>query len=352
MTSARTSTRPVGLVRRLAFGMGLLVLAAALATAGPVYAEEVLKPAAAEKVPTAFEKANPEDLADFKEMQEHVEKLVKKVTPAVVGIQIGGASGSGVIVSKDGYVLTAGHVSGRPDRECTVIMPDGKRLKAKSLGNNTGIDSGLIKITEEGEYPYLETARSADLKRGQWVLALGHPKGFDRERRPVVRLGRVLQNSDRVVTTDCALVGGDSGGPLFDMNGNVVAIHSRIGFTMAMNMHVPVDSYRDTWERLAKGETFNDRATVPASGEAFLGVRKDEEASDCRLKRIDPNSPAEKAGLKEGDVIRKFGDAVIKNFDELREHVGKRKPGDKVVLEVERDGMMMKIEVTLGKRES
>src|SRR6266568_4225222 len=154
----------------------------------------------------------PTNIKELKELQLRVQDVYKKVTPAVVGIQIGGASGSGVIVTEDGSVLTAGHVSGQPDSDCFVIFPDGKRLKAKSLGQNKGIDSGMIKITESGKYPHVELGDSKTLQKGQWVVSLGHPGGFVPGRSPVLRLGRVINATDSLIQTDCTLVGGDSGG--------------------------------------------------------------------------------------------------------------------------------------------
>jgi serine protease Do len=120
--------------------------------------------------PKAFFKDAPESVAELKEMQEHVRKVLDKVIPCTVGLQIGGASGSGVIIDKEGHVLTAGHVSGKPDRDCTIILHDGKRLKGKTLGGNFGVDSGLVKITDEGEWPYADMGNSADLKKAQWCI--------------------------------------------------------------------------------------------------------------------------------------------------------------------------------------
>src|SRR5205807_1727365 len=97
---------------------------------------------------------------------------------------------------------------------------------------------------------------SADLKKGQWVITVGHPGGFRPDRSPPVRLGRVIESTKSLVRTDCTIVGGDSGGPLFDMTGKVVGIHSRIGAPLSANIHVPVDTYRDTWDRLVKGEVW------------------------------------------------------------------------------------------------
>ena len=92
-----------------------------------------------------FEKV-PEDVADLKLMQEHIQKLSKRVVPCTVAVRLRGGMGSGVIISPDGYVMTAGHVVGRPDREVTIILHDGREVNGKTLGANFGIDSGLMKI--------------------------------------------------------------------------------------------------------------------------------------------------------------------------------------------------------------
>ncbi len=233
-------------LRRLAgaalLALVLTVLPAVSAADGQPETSPVTPPPA----PTALHTRVPETIDDLKNLEKQVKAVVEKVTPATVGLQVAGSSGSGVIISEDGYVLTAGHVSGKPGQEVTVIFPDGKKVKAKSLGMSKSIDSGLIKITDEGKYPYCEMGHSAELKKGQWVISIGHPGGFKAGRTPVVRLGRVQEMSDMLVRSDCTLVGGDSGGPLFDLDGKVIGIHSRIGGTIATNIHVPVDTYRDT----------------------------------------------------------------------------------------------------------
>src|SRR5262245_41691139 len=96
--------------------------------------------------PAALDRPVPESVEDLKAIQKQLQKVLDKVVPCTVGVQVGGASGSGVIISADGYVLTAGHVSGKPDQECVLILHDGKRVKGKTLGQNKDIDSGLIKI--------------------------------------------------------------------------------------------------------------------------------------------------------------------------------------------------------------
>jgi len=300
-------------------------------------------------IPAVFDKGAPENVEDLKAIQVHVRKVLEKVIPCTVGIRIGAAQGSGVIVSKDGYVLTAGHVSGTPGKDCTLVLPDGKTVKGKTLGVNRGIDSGMIKIVEEREWPFVEIGKSADLKAGQWCIATGHPGGYKNGRSPVVRVGRILTPGKSAITSDCTLVGGDSGGPLFDMSGRVIGIHSRIGGSITSNVHVPVDTYTETWDKLVKGEAIGGSPFTAAS-DAWLGVQADLDAKNCQLSQVAKDSPAEKAGLKAMDVVLKFDGMNIDTFDDLAGLIKKKKPGDEVSLEVKRGDEKITLKVTLGKR--
>src|SRR6185295_2323319 len=118
------------------------------------------------------------------------------------------------------------------------------------LGLDKDVDAGMIKITDKGEWPAAEMAPDDSYAAGHWCAAVGHPNGYQKERGSVVRLGHVLAARRGVVQTDCTLVGGDSGGPLYDLEGRVIGIHSRIGMFITANIHVPVDTYRETWDRL------------------------------------------------------------------------------------------------------
>lgn len=321
-------------------------------------AEEATTPAATTPVTTSatnaavdlmkiFAGSAPVSVADLKAMQEHQRKLIERVTPCTVGVRVGAAQGSGVIISKDGYVLTAAHVNGKPDREVAIILHDGKIVKGKTLGMNLGIDAGLMKITDEGEWPFVEMGASNDCKEGQWCLATGHPGGYERGRKPVVRVGRVLSSKLGVITTDCTLVGGDSGGPLFDMDGKVIGIHSRIGGTLTANMHVPVNTYRDTWDRLAQGEEWGALFGI---GGPYIGVQGVADADAAKIAEVFPDGPAGKAGIKAGDIIIKFDGKDIPNFPALASHVGNKKAGDKVKVEVRRGEETIELELTIGKR--
>jgi serine protease Do len=303
-------------------------------------------------VPAVFEKALPENLQELKVMQDHVRAVTQKVMPAVVNVRLGMGQGSGVIISADGYVLTAGHVSGAPGRDVWLTLADGRKVKGKTLGVNRRIDSGLIKISEEGKWPYADMGNSKDLKKGQWCLAIGHPTGLKPGRAPVLRVGRVLDFGEVLIRTDCTLVGGDSGGPLFDMNGKVIGIHSRIAGPLTANIHVPVDTYRETWAKLKAGEAWGGGMGGQATrrNEPYIGVQGDPDGDSCKILEIVPGSPAEKAGLKANDVVLRFAGQKIGDFDSLRSQVAKRRPGEEVTVEIQRGDSTVSLKLTVGKR--
>jgi serine protease Do len=308
----------------------------------------------------ALEKPVPESIDDLKVIQKQVKTVLEKVVPCTVGLQVNAKNGqswqgSGVIVREDGYILSACHVSlgldqgGGLDNDVTVIMPDGKKLKAKALGGNSGIDSGLIKITTEGKYPFVEMGNSKEVKNGDWCVCTGHPGGYKDGRSPVVRVGRILAHNDNHLQSDCTMVGGDSGGPLFDIDGKVIGINSRIAPSIQSNIHVPVDTFRDTWERLDKGEVWGPARMLGNPNGPYLGFTLSDD-NDTKIVTVAKNSPADKAGIKVGDVIQKFDGEKVSNSDELRTIFRKKKVGDEVEIEVLRDKETLKFKVVLTKK--
>lgn len=302
---------------------------------------------------------NPKDVEDLRAIQAKVKDVVKKNMPATVGVRIGNGQGSGVIVNKDGTVLTAGHVSGEPGQACIIILPDGKLIKAKTLGNNGSMDSGMIKITDpapEGGWPVVEIGTTTTLKAGQWTVALGHPGGYDKNRPPVARIGRVLMANPRLVATDNTLINGDSGGPLFDLAGKLIGIHSRIGMSSSQNIHVPINTYTETWERLAASESWgrnilgNDQPTNPVT----LGVTVVESDAGCKVAQVSANSPADTAGIKVGDIITafKFRNTTqeIKTPDQLVDLMSRQRAGRAVTISVLREGKTIDLNATLTAR--
>ncbi|MCH2183564.1 MAG: trypsin-like peptidase domain-containing protein [Mariniblastus sp.] len=272
----------------------------------------------------------PTSIEQLKLMEEHVRKIADMVKPATVNIAVGESQGTGVVISRDGYILTAAHVISRPGLNARITFPDGEVAFATTLGTHPGIDSGMLKLKKPGKWPYLDVGESEPLKRGQWVIAVGHPGGLDRDRGLVVRVGRLIYKTRNVLRTDCTLVGGDSGGPLVDMDGHVIGIHSRIGSNLTDNLHVPIDIFSEEWDLLA-----DEFGVIVGSTTAYLGLSLD--ANSNRVNRVTQNQPAAKAGIKVGDKIIRIDDQEIKEPADLRKALRSKKPRDQITVKVLRD---------------
>jgi len=331
-------------------GAGLLAFAAAAA------------PLAAKPQPT--KESKPEESAplisgpqDLGRLDRQLVELARKAEPATVSLtSIGGkGAGSGVVVSPDGIILTAGHVLAAMSDDIIVLFPDGTRAKAKPLGADFDRDAGMVKITDPGTWPYVEMAEGKPLRVNDWCIAMGHPGGFDPMRTPPLRLGRVIHAGDFLIT-DCAVVGGDSGGPLFDTEGRVVGIHSNIGMTLTQNRHVPIAVYRDEWKDLLAGKRVGKRfASVPGMPKekidpdrVVLGVQLEKaDKKGVVVGEVVKDSPAAKAGLKPGDVIVKAAGKKVTSVEQLRKLISERKAGAKIGLKIRRDGKMKRVKATL-----
>jgi serine protease Do len=296
------------------------------------------------------EKKAPENQADLMLIQEALFAALPKAREATVAIDIGDGSGSGVIVSKDGLVMTAAHVSGGVKKKVTIIMPDGKRLKAKTLGLMSETDAAMIQITERGEYPFVELNRTGQIKLGDWVFSLGHSGGFNKDRGAVVRLARLVGIKNTTYQTDGTLIGGDSGGPLFDIEGRLIGIHSRVGPQLPVNMHVPVQVFLDHWEPLMKSEFIGEGPFAQRPVKGMLGIATKSVAGGLEITKIGKNSAAEKAELKVGDVIRKMDTKEVKTREELQAVIKDKSAGDELELEILRDGKEQKITAELTER--
>jgi serine protease Do len=292
----------------------------------------------------------PKSVEELKYMEQHFAELAESAFPAVVNIQMGAAQGSGVVISSDGYIMTAAHVVAGPQKtaKITFMLEDGttKSVKAERLGVDNKMDSGLLKIQEgqnDGEdYPYLDIGISEELNEGQWVMAIGHPGGIDEARGLVVRVGRVIFKSVRVVKTDCTLVGGDSGGPLIDMNGDVIGIHSRIGSLLSDNLHVPADVYSENWDDLAKG--------IILDGKASLGFNVVDDTN--KVESVTEKGPAGIAGLEKGDIVIKLGSIKIdskKDIDTAIQRLNLR-PNAETKIVVMRGDQEQTLKLIVGQR--
>ncbi len=278
-------------------------------------------------VQRSLNKPAPEGTADLRALETQVRQVVDRLIAATVSVQLGSTQGSGVIVTRDGYVLTAAHVIGAPGRDVSVVLADGRRVEAKSLGLNSNSDAGLLKISDVGEFPFVEMSNLNDLKVGDWCLALGHPGGYESGRPPVVRMGRIVNIRELVLQTDCTLVGGDSGGPLFDLDGHVIGVHSRIGAPTTLNLHVPMRAFTNNWERFVHSEHIDASSSAQR---ALLGIDGQDDPQGARVTAVFPKWPADVAGLKTGDIVTKIDGSAIHNFAELKKILGGKQPGETV----------------------
>ena len=324
----------------LSFGMFIAVLTTGLS----LYAqqEEVNQQPSSEVSLDFLEAGETPTLEQMQAMQEKVREVSDLVKAATVNIQIGGAQGTGVIISRDGYVFTAAHVIGKPEVNANIRFPDGTVEVARTLGVNRNMDSGMLKLKGDGPYPYIDIGESSELKKGQWIMAVGHPGGWDEKRGMVVRVGRVLSTTSKFLRTDCVLVGGDSGGPLVDMNGNLIGIHSRISRQLWENMHVPVDSFSDEWDQLAEGEIIGG-TKFPYVGISFVD-------STNEISAVSNDSPASEAGLKTGDLVIAVDDTEIENRADFSRVARKLKPKDEITIKVKREDEELELELTVGVR--
>ncbi|WP_367872161.1 S1C family serine protease [Luteolibacter sp. Populi] len=318
------------------------------------FAALLLSPAMAQgKRPFINDKKAPDSRHDLDVIQQHVKDTLPAARRATVCIDLGDGTGSGVVVSPEGLILSAAHVTSGVGKEFTVIFEDGRKLKAESLGLVASTDCAMARIIEPGTYPFIELDRDDTAKLGDWVYALGHSGGFDKERGIVVRIGRLVQMKDSTVQSDCSLIGGDSGGPLFDLNGHLIAIHSRVGSRTPENMHVPVREFLKNWDGLTKAEFIGEGpfAKKPEKGKGFLGLgTKDRPGGGLDIEKVGRESPAEKAGMKAGDILLKMDGTELKSKEQLQDLLKEKAPDDRVALELLRNGKPETLTLRLGER--
>ncbi len=295
----------------------------------------------------------------MKEMEARVKALVEKNTPSVVSL-IGEKSpgaGSGTIVTADGLILTAAHVTKGNDY-MVVVFPNGKQSRCKVLGSDYKRDVSLAKIEQPGTYVFTEVGDSKALEPTTVVVAMGHPGGYDLRRTPPVRIGRIVSKDlGGFLVSDATLIGGDSGGPLFNLEGKVIGVHSSIGTSLAFNRCAPTEAAKVSWDRMLAGERWGVLGLpelMPGRGgnaRAVMGAVFDKQSTTgVKITEVSAKSPAEAAGLKAGDVIIKIDGDDVKTSEELSEQIGNSKPGDKVEIVYQRDGTEQKAQLTLISR--
>jgi serine protease Do len=270
--------------------------------------------------------------------------------------------GSGVIVTSDGYILTNNHVVESADK-LTVILANEKRYSAKVIGTDPQSDVAVIKIDAKG----LSTAKlgnSDDVKVGQWVIAVGNPFQL----MHTVTAGIIsakgrssvgLADYEDFIQTDASINPGNSGGALADLNGNVIGINTAIsspsGGNVGIGFAIPINMARRIMDDLvSKGKVSRGYlALLPqAIDEKLAKALKLKNTEGSLVGDVTPGGPADKAGIKRGDVIVEFDGKKVRSDVELRTLVAQTEPGKDVNVKVIRDGKEKTISVKLGERPS
>lgn len=270
--------------------------------------------------------------------------------------------GSGVIVSKDGYILTNNHVVSGAD-EVTVTLDSGKDVPAKVVGTDPMSDLAVIRVQEDNLTP-AKLGNSSELHTGQWVVAAGVPFGL----RDTITAGivsakgrsnvRIAEYED-FIQTDAAINPGNSGGPLIDLHGRVVgintAIASRGGGSNGVGFAIPINMAKTVMNSLIhNGQVVRGwlGVAIQPLDEALAKSFHYHSTDGALIGDVMAGGPAASAGLKPGDIVVKFGDQKISDVQELRSQVAATKPGTKVDMEVIRDGRTRTITVDVSQREA
>ena len=265
--------------------------------------------------------------------------------------------GSGFIVSADGTILTNAHVV-QDATEVTVKLTDRREFKAKVLGSDPRTDVAVIKIDAKN-LPTVTLGSTRNLRVGEWVLAIGSPFGLENTVTAgvVSAKGRTLPDDSFVpfIQTDVAVNPGNSGGPLFNARGEVVGINSQIysrtGGYQGLSFAIPIEIAAKIKDQIVTtGKVSHARlgVSIQEVNQAFADSFKLDKPEGALISSVEPGSPAEQAGLKSGDVIRKVDGQPVVASGDLPALIGMSTPGAKVTLEVWRQGRTESVAATLG----
>ncbi|MFV0386462.1 DegQ family serine endoprotease [Paracoccus sp. (in: a-proteobacteria)] len=270
------------------------------------------------------------------------------------------ALGSGFVISPDGYIVTNNHVIEGAD-EIEIEFYSGNKLPAEVVGTDPNTDVALLKVKSDAAIPFVKFGNSDTARVGDWVLALGNPlgQGFSASSGIVSARNRELSgNYDDYLQTDAAINRGNSGGPLFNLKGEVIGVNTAIlspnggsigiGFSMASNVVSKVVDQLNEYGETRRGWLGVKIQNVSADMAEALGLKAEAGAMVTDV----PDGPSKAAGVKVGDVITSFDGGEVKDTRELMRRVAEAQAGKEVAVMVLRDGKPMTLQVTLGRRET
>lgn len=263
--------------------------------------------------------------------------------------------GSGFILTADGYVMTNAHVI-EDASEILVTLTDKREFKAKLIGADKRSDVAVVKIEATG-LPVVKVGDISKLRVGEWVMAIGSPFGLENTVTAGIVSAKQRDTGDLVplIQTDVAINPGNSGGPLINLRGEVVGINSQIysrsGGYMGISFSIPIDEairvsdQLRTTGRVSRGLIGVTIGSVSKDVAESLGLGK---ARGAVVSSVVPGSAADKAGVREGDIITKYGDKVIETPSDLSRSVASTKPGVKSTLTVFRNGSSRELSITVA----
>lgn len=317
---------------------------------------------------------------NINENDKTVEELIEEASKSVVGIsriKYNGTSiftkdsanqlglGTGIIVSENGYIITNEHVSGKKYNNCYVTLENGKTYNANVVWSDSSLDLSVIKINMKS-LPYATLGDANNVKVGQSVYAIGNPIGFEFQRTVTSGIisaldrtikfeeeGQEIYMSD-LIQTDAKINPGNSGGPLINTAGEVIGINSvkinsaeGIGFAIPINIIKPIiNKYikNDNFEEATIGVFAYDKKVIPYINNNL------EFDSGIYVEQIIKSSPAEKAGIKIGDIITRIDNVEINKMSQLKEYIYTKNPNDEIVLNIQRNKNIIEIKIKLGKK--
>ncbi len=345
------------MVRRI---LSVVVLAGLLATA-PAGTWAAVSP----------ESAGVRGLEMLQEIEAALTDLAERVSPAVVSIAPSSSpdlskerfrnprgAGSGVIVSPDGFIVTNNHVVG--DAEVVEVrIHDGTKYEGRVVGKDSDTDLALIKVSPRGRIPAATLGNSEEVKIGQWALAVGNPFGLDR----TVTLGVVsgigrqdinLSRYENYIQTDSSIFPGNSGGPLFNLKGEIIGINTAvinsvqgIGFAIPSNMVKQVVHQLRVQGKVVRGWLGVGIQQVTAELGKKFGV---EEGQGVLVNEVFENDPAARSGIQPGDIITSVDGTTVESPKSLSRVIAGLKPGDTAHIEVIRDRERIKLDVAVTER--
>jgi serine protease Do len=272
------------------------------------------------------------------------------------------SAGSGFIIDKAGYVVTNNHVVDA-SKKITVKLPDGRSFTAKLVGTDPATDVALLKISSEKPLPTVEFGDDKKLRVGDWVVAVGNPFGLSNSVTAgiVSSLGRNNIESSQQYTSfiqiDAPINRGNSGGPTFDLRGQVVGMNSMIfspsGGSIGIGFAIPASLIHDVVEqlkahgRVSRGYLGVSIQSVTPEIATSLGIK---DGKGALVAEIVPNGPAAKAGFEQGDIVTAINGQAVDDANDLTRKVASVPAGQTAVLSVARQGKPMEVKVTVGTR--